>query len=124
MRAIVAALALTSLAACSKIGAEPGGSVSLYRNSPINLQMRVHLATFDAPDGFNLNYGNCTQASRLLNASVDAFAATEHKPRNSKVGFWCEAVENSEKGNVPTSFVSEFPSLGETLPNEGTPLRW
>ena len=81
------------------------------------------MATFDSSEGFNYNYGNCTQVARVLNASVDAFAAAEHKPRNPKIGFWCEAGAYSEKGNVPTSFVSEFPSLGETLPNEGTPFR-
>jgi len=87
-----------------------GRAFTLYRNSPFSHSMRVHWATFDAADGSDYNRANCEMAARLLNANVDASAEKEGKPRDAAAGFWCEPGDFSEKGTVPSSFKSEFPT--------------
>lgn len=98
-----------STAACS--GSEATQKFTLYRNSPVDPTLRVHWATFDAADsdrGYNLS--NCQMAARLLNANVDASAKAEGKQRDPMLGFWCEPGGFSEKGTVPMSFPSAFPT--------------
>jgi hypothetical protein len=100
-----------SVSACGSdepVGAQP---FTLYRNSPIELAVRVHWATFDATESDpNYNRNNCEMAARLLNANVDASSAAEGKERHDGVGFWCEAGRYSEDGTVPSSFHSAFPT--------------
>jgi len=54
-------------------------TVTLYRNSVIDINWRLHIATFDAAEGFDYNWGNCLIAKELFNAQ-----------RNVKTTFWCE----------------------------------
>lgn len=103
---IFAALALVG---CSS-GEDPPSPATLYRNSILDPMMRVHFASFNAPDKAPFNIDNCEMVARIMNANVDASSAKEGKPRNQSVGFWCEAGEFNEEGLVPRSFESEFPS--------------
>jgi hypothetical protein len=50
----------------------------LYRNSIVDKNMRIHVATFDASDGDAYNHENCDQAQKLFQAQP----AAETK-------FWC-----------------------------------
>ncbi|MDP1731123.1 MAG: hypothetical protein Q8L54_08110 [Devosia sp.] len=52
---------------------------TLYRNSPVDASMRVHVATYDANDRGSFNQGNCRHASDLLN-----------KQGVVGVKWWCE----------------------------------
>lgn len=52
---------------------------TLYRNSVMDENMRVHVATFDATDGETYNKGNCEQAQLLFQGQPDI-----------KTKFWCE----------------------------------
>lgn len=62
-----------------------GGHVSdaqtytLYRNSALDSQARIHVATFDAADGDGYNQANCQLASTLFQKQ-DGVTTT----------FWCE----------------------------------
>src|SRR5690606_2831845 len=97
-------------------GCSPQGSVgrdravTLYRNSPLASEVRVHWATFDASDVSNYNLGNCQMAARILNANLRASAEAEAKQPTPNVGFWCEVGAYSEEGGVPANFDSEYPS--------------
>lgn len=118
MRKVGAIVAAFILAGCGEVQPE-GEPATLYRNSPLDPGLRVHFASFDAPDrgGFNLN--NCGMAARILNANVDASAAAEGKERDPAVGFWCELGTYSQQGATPPpSFESEYPS---TVRSE---MRW
>ena len=105
-RTIVLLALASQVAACG--GNE--GEVTLYRNSPIDRQMLVHLATFDASDGQAYNYGNCSMAARLMNANMEASAEKEGLDPHSGVGFWCENGAFEEEGSVPSDFVGAFPT--------------
>jgi hypothetical protein len=39
---------------------------TLYRNSPIDPNLRIHVATFDAEDGEAYNHENCEVARKLF----------------------------------------------------------
>jgi hypothetical protein len=58
---------------------------TLYRNSAIDPNMRIHVATFDASEGFNASEGNdynsanCEIAARLFKAQPSV-----------TVRYWCE----------------------------------
>lgn len=56
-----------------------GDSYTLYRNSPLDPSMRVHVATFEAADGEKYNQENCALASDLFGAQPGVTS-----------GFWCE----------------------------------
>ncbi len=99
-------LALTGCADSSEV-ASPA---TLYRNSMLDPTMRVHFASFNAPDKAPFNIDNCEMVARIMNANVDASSAKEGKPRNQSAGFWCERGNFSEEGSVPRIFESEFPS--------------
>jgi len=104
---VVMALATLALAGCDGKSADP---VTLYRNSPLDTSMRIHFATFDAPDGENFNLSNCQMAVRALNANVDALAKRDGGERDPSAGFWCEIGSFTEDGLVPPSFDSEWPA--------------
>lgn len=108
MRWIALALAI-ALVGCSG-GKEEAAPATLYRNSVLDPAMRVHFASFDAPDKAPFNIDNCEMVARIMNANVDASSAKEGKPRNRSIGFWCERGDFSEEGTVPRAFESEFPS--------------
>jgi hypothetical protein len=65
---------LCMLGACT----EPD-SYTLYRNSPMDKNMRIHVATFDAVDGDRYNVENCQTARTLF----------EGQP-GVRVRYWCE----------------------------------
>lgn len=69
------------LAVLSLLGAcdDWNGVYTLYRNSVMDENMRVHVATFDANDGEKNNQGNCWIAR-------DLFA----NQGGVKVRYWCE----------------------------------
>jgi hypothetical protein len=52
---------------------------TLYRNSPVDPTMRLHVATFDAAEPNGYNQGNCAQAEKLFIAQPGVTAK-----------FWCE----------------------------------
>ena len=54
-------------------------SFTLYRNSILDENMRIHVATFDASDGDRYNKENCNQAQELF-----------QKQPAVKTKFWCE----------------------------------
>lgn len=64
-----------ALAACD----DRTSAFTLYRNSPADAGMRVHIATFDAKDGDAYNRENCELAAKLY----------RNQP-GVTVRFWCE----------------------------------
>ena len=103
----IALVAATCSAGCNLSGSD---SATLYRNSSIDSSMRIHFATFDAPETAYYNMSNCQMAARLLNANVNALAADRTDRRDQSLGFWCESGEYTEGGSVPFSFHSEWPT--------------
>ncbi len=64
----------------SSFGQVPDDQVyTLYRNSILDPNMRVHFATFDAVDREGYNFENCQQTQALIMAQKD-------EPKR----FWCE----------------------------------
>jgi hypothetical protein len=82
MRGCTPALTGLALAGLALAGCErpvPDGEVAtLYRQSVVGME-RVHLATFDARDGRNFNWLNCSATAESLNARDDTL-----------VPYWCE----------------------------------
>ncbi|MCI0599142.1 MAG: hypothetical protein L0Y50_01720 [Beijerinckiaceae bacterium] len=76
---LFAAAIAAALAGCGGSGASENELFVLYRNSVINENMRIHVATFDASDGEAYNKGNCEQAQALFQAQPGV-----------KTRFWCE----------------------------------
>ena len=75
--ALAAMLAvMTSLSAC---GGSADRVYTLYRNSPLDSTMRIHMATFDASDGDKYNSENCQLTSDLFRAQPGVTAR-----------YWCE----------------------------------
>jgi len=80
---------------------------TLYRNSVVGSDIRIHVATFDAEEMDRLyNHNNCEMSARLRNANVRAF----NPATDQKAGFWCEPGKFVEKGSIPFTFDSEFPT--------------
>lgn len=52
---------------------------TLYRDSALNPDLRIHVATFDAKGGDGYNRDNCNQAERLFQNQMGV-----------KTKFWCE----------------------------------
>lgn len=77
-RPSTAIAALSLLAASQASAAET--TYTLYRNSPLNGAMRIHVATFDAAEGGNYNRDNCATAADLFQRQAGVSAR-----------FWCEA---------------------------------
>lgn len=55
------------------------GTFTLYRNSPADASLRIHVATFDTKESEGYNRENCDQAARLFAAQPGV-----------TVRFWCE----------------------------------
>jgi hypothetical protein len=55
---------LPCLTACQ----DDGAVYTLYRNSPMDAAMRIHVATFDSKDGHDYNRENCQVAAGLFAA--------------------------------------------------------
>ena len=53
--------------------------LTLYRNSLLNSEMRIHIATFNSKDGYAYNSENCFLAAKLFQSQ-----------RGVKTLFWCE----------------------------------
>lgn len=67
-------------------GAEtPSTSFTLYRNSPLDPAMRIHIATFNAAEGTEYNAENCWIVAKLFQQQAGVAA-----------GYWCEPGEYRE----------------------------
>lgn len=77
MRGCTLALIGLALAGCER-PVPDGEVVTLYRQSVVGME-RVHLATFEARDGRNFNWLNCSATAESLNARDDTL-----------VPYWCE----------------------------------
>lgn len=99
---------IISCATVSGCADDSGAKIyTLYRNSSIANDMRIHVATFDANETDRFyNRNNCEMSARLRNANVKAFDPDS----DQKAGFWCEPGKFTEKGSTPFSFDSEFPT--------------
>lgn len=76
MRRIILAMVLMLMMGCS---ASDSQTYTLYRNSVLDKNMRIHVATFDSVDGDAYNKGNCGQAQELFQGQMGV-----------KTKFWCE----------------------------------
>lgn len=84
---------------------------TLYRNSPLAHEDRVHWATFDVEDSLaEINRNQCMMAARLLNANIKASAEAEGKKPYVDVGFWCERGTYAKEGSIPATFEAEYPT--------------
>ena len=84
---------------------------TLYRNSNLDANTRIHWATFDAGESsaaYNMN--NCLMAAKLLNANMDAATQRAGSRRPPRMGFWCEPGRYTESGRVPMNFPAEYPT--------------
>lgn len=101
-------LALIAVSGCDQ---GSGHTATLYRNSPLDLGMRVEWGSFRANESdAAYNIRNCELAAALLNANLDALARQAERTRTQGLGFWCEPGDYRTKGSVPASFVSRFPT--------------
>ncbi len=75
----LAKLALSSVA-LTAAGAAAASTFTLYRNSPLDPSMRLHVATFDAAEGEQYNRENCNTAADLFSRQTGV-----------RTRFWCEA---------------------------------
>jgi len=76
---IVTVVALIQISATCGNAASKDRVVTLYRNSAIDKNMRIHVATFDADEKQEYNYENCAVASGLFS-----------KQPGVTVRYWCE----------------------------------
>lgn len=60
-------------------GGGGGDQYTLYRNSILDANLRIHIATFDTSDGDAYNNENCNLAARLFQQQPEV-----------KARFWCE----------------------------------
>ncbi len=72
----LSAISVAILVGCS---VSDSTSFTLYRNSILDENMRIHVASFDANDGDRYNKENCNQAQELFQAQPAV-----------KTKFWCE----------------------------------
>jgi hypothetical protein len=80
-------------AGCSNLAksdnhASDSDSFTLYRNSPIDLTMRIYIATFDSTEGYDdrdYNFENCTRAER----------AFENDAQFGGAHFYCQEGRNN-----------------------------
>lgn len=70
-------LVLVSAAGCSQPSSD--SAFTLYRNSALDANMRIHVASFDASDGKDYNQENCRIAADLFKAQPGV-----------TVRYWCE----------------------------------
>lgn len=95
--------------ASQSVARERAATFTLYRNSDISRELRIHVATFNADDMPGFNQNNCRMTSRLLNANLVASAESVGRPPHESVGFWCEEGSYRERGFVPLEFEAAFP---------------
>lgn len=105
--AAIAALA-SSLVSCTPFADE--NAYTLYRNSDMGFETRVHVATFNVDDTADFNRSNCEMASRLFNANLNASENAQSDAPRRSWGFWCEAGTYSDRGLIPISFQAAFPT--------------
>ena len=80
MKKLVPLLAILMCASATVAsGASENDVHTLYRNSLTDVNMRLHVATFDSADGDSYNRENCELAAKLF----------ESQP-GVKTKFWCE----------------------------------
>lgn len=65
MRPYLLLLAI-ALSGCSAAGMNEDQIFTLYRGSPLDANMRIHVATFDATDGEAYNRENCEIAAKVF----------------------------------------------------------
>ena len=70
----ISVIALSFLSGCSETGI-----YTLYRNSVVSSEMRLHVATFDSKDGDKYNSENCSIAAKLFESQ-----------NGVTTKFWCE----------------------------------
>ena len=78
MRIAMTILALAAMAVQAGAIDDPE-IVTLYRNSPVDSAMRIHMATFDSVDGKDYNSENCWLTADLFQAQ-----------NGVTVRYWCE----------------------------------
>lgn len=105
---VIVTIALLAIGGCAS--EDDGHPATLYRNSILDTSMRIHFASFDAPDKGTFNIDNCEMVARILNANLIASAEAEGKAPHSSVGFWCEIGSYRKTGEVPASFEAEYPT--------------
>src|ERR1700737_1957159 len=79
MNRAFALLLLSVCLACLTGCQDDGQTYTLYRNSPMDASMRVHVASFDSKDGADYNNENCQAAAGLYASQAKVTAR-----------FWCE----------------------------------
>lgn len=72
-------LGMVLVAADSALSADVSETVTLYRNSLLDRDIRIHIATFDASEGRAYNSENFELAAELFEAQPDV-----------RTRFWCE----------------------------------
>ncbi|WP_368646939.1 hypothetical protein [Castellaniella ginsengisoli] len=75
MRVVLSMLLGLTLAGCGNVD----GVFTLYRNSPADAHMRIHVATFDSTQSPGYNEANCGIARDLFQSQPGVLA-----------GYWCE----------------------------------
>lgn len=81
-RCLIAVLCLSILVLTS-CGSDSAVIYTLYRNSPLDINMRIHMATFDAGDANSTyNQENCSIVAELMQNRVGI-----------NVNYWCEQGE-------------------------------
>lgn len=76
---LMSGMVVTSVVAMAGCGVSEGDTYTLYRNSVITQDARMHVASFDTDEGGRYNNENCQHAMGLLQAQPDV-----------QVRFWCE----------------------------------
>jgi hypothetical protein len=61
-------LLVVGLCGCGVSAVSDDQVFTLYRSSPIDANMRIHVASFDASDGEKYNRENCELATQLYKA--------------------------------------------------------
>lgn len=72
-------LAAPILVACGLVSVADSDVFTLYRNSVVDVNMRIHVASFDSSDGEAYNRENCDLARTLFQAQPSV-----------QTKFWCE----------------------------------
>jgi len=76
MKKISVVISLLIMSGCSQSDSD---FYTLYRNSPVDSKMRIHVSTFDSKDGNDYNNENCQIGQKLF----------QNQP-NVTVKYWCE----------------------------------
>jgi hypothetical protein len=67
---VLSLLVLVALVGCGAGSVSDSGAFTLYRSSPLDPNMRIHVASFDASDGEAYNRENCELAERLFKSQT------------------------------------------------------